>query len=111
MSLSPASFIARASGTLRSCLQPWAVVSDGSHWYCTRALPRATFAQLAGVLLLAAPFALYYGWQSMSNSAYAAWNRQNITPSFPPLDYTLAGGSVLLLAGLYLWREFRRNWL
>ncbi|TMC59081.1 MAG: hypothetical protein E6J26_04505 [Chloroflexi bacterium] len=81
----------------------------GARWYSTRALPRATFAQLAGVLLLAAPFALYYGWQSVSNSAYAAWNRQNTTPSFPPLDYALAGGSVLLLAGLYLWREFRRN--
>ena len=47
----------------------------------------------------------------MNNSAYIAWNRQNTTPSFPPLDYALAGGSVLLLAGLYLWREFRRNWL
>ncbi len=66
--------------------------------------------RLAASFALAAPLLLYYALTLYTNPVFRAWDVQAVTPSPPLPHYLIAYGPMLLLAGLYAWKQLALSW-
>lgn len=77
-------------------------------WRTERAIPARIVRWLLALILPALPIAAYYVLAVASNEGLAAWNRQNVTETPPPLILIAGFGIPLLIALPGIYRGIRR---
>ena len=77
-------------------------------WRTERSIPARVVRWLLALILPALPVAAYYALAIATNEGLAIWNRQNVTPSPPPLILIAGFGIPLLLALPGIFRAIRR---